>query len=146
MINTQKNIIKWLDEKRNKITVGVKKVPFSELVHWIFTEEGDILSHSSKRFFSIQTINVKIIFDGTLEWNQLIKNQPGVMFLRIIAKKINVKLCFLMLAKIGSGTVNNVQISPILQSTRSNFTERYKDKAPTFIRILPFWKISITLD
>jgi oxidase EvaA len=66
-------------------------------------------------------------------WQQPIVNQPEIGFLGIVAKEIDGILHFLMQAKIEPGNVNNVQISPTLQATKSNYTQVHKGHKPLYL-------------
>lgn len=61
----------------------------------------------------------------------IIQNEIG--YLGIICKEINGIMYFLMQAKIEPGNINKVQISPTIQATKSNFTQKHGGKKPAYI-------------
>ena len=51
----------------------------------------------------------------------------------IITKEFNGVLYFLLQAKVEPGNVNNVQLSPTLQATKSNYTQVHKGTKPRYL-------------
>lgn len=84
-------------------------------------------------FFTIEGINVRTNWGRVSDWDQPIINQPEVGFLGIITKEFDGVLYFLLQAKIEPGNVNNVQLSPTLQATKSNYTKVHQGKAPNYL-------------
>lgn len=123
----------WLKKKNAAVTVDVEKVNFSELVNWEFNKVTSNLVHSSGQFFSIDGIRVKTNWGTVPEWEQPIINQPEIGYLGIITKEINGLLYFLLQAKIEPGNINNVQLSPTLQATKSNYTQVHGGKKPAYL-------------
>ncbi len=67
------------------------------------------------------------------KWKQPIINQPEIGYLGFITKDFNGILYFLVQAKVEPGNVNNVQLSPTLQATRSNYSQVHKGKVPRYL-------------
>lgn len=111
----------WLRDRNEAVCVSVDRVPFRELEQWAVLPDRSIC-HSSGKFFSIEGIRVKSDYPVPVEWEQPIINQPEIGYLGILAKEFDGVLHFLMQAKIEPGNVNNVQLSPTLQATKSNYT------------------------
>lgn len=130
---TTEQVIDWIAECNNAINVEVKKVNFCELEQWKLDKQAGALHHESGKFFSIDGINVRTNWGKVGEWEQPIINQPEIGYLGIITKEIDGILYFLLQAKIEPGNVNNVQLSPTLQATRSNYTQVHKGKKPSYI-------------
>jgi len=124
--------IEWLEERRRKTHVQIRKIPFHELRKWYFDENGN-LRHDSGRFFSIEGIHVQTNCGTVPEWSQPIINQPEIGILGIITRQIDGILYFLMQAKIEPGNINYVQLSPTLQATKSNYTKVHEGKAPDYL-------------
>lgn len=123
----------WLSTIKNKVACSIEEIPFSAMKEWYFHQETGSLVHLSGKFFSIEGINVKTNWGNVKEWSQPIINQPEIGLLGIIAKKINGVLHFLMQAKIEPGNINQVQLSPTLQATKSNFMQVHKGKPPKYL-------------
>ncbi|WP_281981289.1 NDP-hexose 2,3-dehydratase family protein, partial [Azonexus hydrophilus] len=106
-------IANWLDEERQSASLSIERIPLTDLESWEFTENG-CFAHRSKRFFSIQGIEVATDWGPITNWDQPIIDQPEVGFLGIIAREFDGILHFLMQAKVEPGNINAVQISPTL--------------------------------
>ena len=92
-----------------------------------------LIKHKTNKFFTIEGINVKTNWGNVYEWEQPIINQPEIGYLGIITKEINGILYFLLQAKVEPGNVNNVQLSPTLQATKSNYTQIHKGAKPRYL-------------
>ena len=130
-LNDTKSVIDWLDQKKNSIRVETQQIPLNKMNGWIY--DHDNIRHSSGYFFSIDGIRVNTNYGVIASWEQPIINQPEIGFLGIITKKINGILHFLLQAKIEPGNINNIQISPTLQATRSNYNRVHNGKTPLFL-------------
>jgi oxidase EvaA len=115
------DVSSWLQERNRSVCVNIESVPFKELDNWVILPDNS-LRHCSGMFFSIEGIRVKTDYPSPVEWEQPIINQPEIGYLGILAKEFGGILHFLMQAKIEPGNVNNVQLSPTLQATKSNYT------------------------
>jgi oxidase EvaA len=126
-------VIKWLDDRNKVVRVNVRKIRFDQMRNWRFDQNKGLLGHVSRKFFTIEGINVRTNWGKTPKWEQPIINQPEIGYLGIITKDFNGVLYFLLQAKIEPGNVNNVQLSPTLQATRSNYTQVHKGKKPLYL-------------
>ena len=132
IFNTTDQLEEWIKNRNQEVSVTIKKVPLASLKGWHFDSDGN-LRHQSGRFFSIEGISVDTDFGSVKHWEQPIINQPEIGYLGILTKEIDGTLYFLMQAKIEPGNVNNVQISPTLQATKSNYTGIHKGKRPPYL-------------
>lgn len=130
--NSTESVISWLREQNEKIKVNVNEVRFSDLKGWHFDENRN-LRHDTGRFFSIEGIEVSTNWGKVANWKQPIINQPEIGYLGIITKKMNGMLYFLLQAKVEPGNVNNVQLSPTIQATRSNYTQAHGGAKPLYL-------------
>lgn len=130
--NTTESVIEWLRVQNEKIKVNVNEVSFSELKGWHFDKNSN-LRHDTGRFFSIEGIEVTTNWGKVATWQQPIINQPEVGYLGIITKKMNGMLYFLLQAKVEPGNVNNVQLSPTIQATKSNYTQAHGGAKPLYL-------------
>ncbi|MGY6250758.1 NDP-hexose 2,3-dehydratase family protein [Bosea thiooxidans] len=131
--NSTQQVLGWLQERNRQVKVSVDRIPFSRMSSWAFDAERRRLAHSSGSFFSIDGINVQTNAGPVQDWDQPIINQPEIGYLGVITKVFNGTLYFLLQAKIEPGNVNNVQLSPTLQATKSNYTRIHKGKSPNYL-------------
>jgi dTDP-4-dehydro-6-deoxy-alpha-D-glucopyranose 2,3-dehydratase len=130
---TTSQVIDWVNQKNSVGNVCVRKISFRALHNWSFDENRGVLQHATGKFFTIEGIHVKTNWGKVPEWEQPIINQPEIGYLGIITKEFNGILYFLLQAKIEPGNVNNVQLSPTLQATRSNYSQVHKGKKPLYL-------------
>ena len=131
-ISTDDEIAVWIRQRNAEVEVKIEQEPLDQLSGWHFDEDKS-LRHNSGKFFSIEGIHVETDYGKVHCWDQPIINQPEVGFLGILTKEIDGVLYFLMQSKIEPGNVNNVQISPTLQATKSNFTQVHQGKKPAYL-------------
>ena len=129
---TEKEIVGWLRQRNAEVEVKVEQIPLMQPEGWHFDDDMS-LRHNSGKFFSIEGIHVETDYGKVGVWEQPIINQPEVGILGILTKEIDGVLYFLMQSKIEPGNVNNVQISPTLQATKSNFTRVHQGKKPDYL-------------
>ena len=131
--NSTEQVLEWIREQNRKIEVNVRQIPFADMLPmWQFDAEGN-LRHASGKFFSIEGIRVRTNYGEVPEWEQPIINQPEIGYLGIITKEIDGVLYFLLQAKVEPGNVNNVQLSPTLQATKSNYSQVHKGNKPLYL-------------
>ncbi len=126
-------IMKWLEERNRSVTINVKRIAFKNLKNWCLNKQTGTLMHDSGKFFSVVGLNVKTNWGKIPEWEQPIIEQPEIGYLGIITKEHDGIIYFLLQAKIEPGNVNNVQLSPTLQATRSNYTQVHQGKKPLYL-------------
>ncbi len=131
--NTTVEIENWLANLNKEQYFGVEKVPLTGLRKWTFDKTTGDLGHDSRGFFSIRGLFVKTNIGEVSEWSQPIIHQPEVGILGIITQKINGILYFLVQAKAEPGNINNYQISPTVQATRSNYMRLHGGKATAYL-------------
>ena len=126
------SIASWIETRNREATVEVERIPFRAMDKWEVMPDNS-LRHSSGKFFSIEGIRVRTDYPMPTEWEQPIINQPEIGYLGILAKEFDGVLHFLMQAKIEPGNVNNVQLSPTLQATKSNYTRVHGGKNAAYL-------------
>lgn len=131
-ISSEAEIAEWIRKRNSEVEVKIERQPLEQLAGWHFDDDMS-LRHNSGKFFSIEGIHVETDYGKVNNWDQPIINQPEVGFLGILTKEIDGVLYFLMQSKIEPGNVNNVQISPTLQATKSNFTQVHQGKKPAYL-------------
>jgi oxidase EvaA len=127
------DFLKWLKNKRSSYEMKIKKIPFSNLRQWSFCDDYLNLQHETRGFFSVTGINVATNLKYSNNWDQPIINQPEIGYLGFISQEINGVLHFLVQAKIEPGNINNVQISPTLQATKSNYSQAHNGNKPKYL-------------
>ena len=125
-------IFEWLETQRHAARMRIELVPLEALAGWKFTSDGR-LAHQSKRFFSIDGIEVHTDWGSVPDWDQPIINQPEIGYLGIIAREFDGILHFLMQAKIEPGNIGGAQLSPTLQATKSNYRQVHGGERPAYI-------------
>lgn len=125
-IYTNQQLLDWI-KSENEITKAVlQKTKISDDSFWHYDEKESEVLNRNHSFFTLKGIR-----RGEKEQPIILQNEVG--YLGFIGKKINGVLHFLMQAKIEPGNVNNVQISPTIQATKSNFTQRHGGRAPYYL-------------
>jgi oxidase EvaA len=128
-----KDVLNWIKKRNEEVNVTIDKVRFNELNKWSFYNNRYQLSHETGKFFSIIGINVETNYGEAAKWQQPIINQPEIGYLGFLTKEFNGILHFLVQAKIEPGNVNNVQLSPTLQATKSNYTQVHRGRKPAYL-------------
>lgn len=126
------SIVSWIETRNREVSVSVDLIPFKAMDNWEVLSDNS-LRHSSGKFFSIEGIRVNTDFPQSKVWEQPIINQPEIGYLGILAKEFDGVIHFLMQAKIEPGNVNNVQLSPTLQATKSNYTRVHGGKNAAYL-------------
>jgi len=131
--NSIDDIKKWITQRNEAVQIVIENIRFGEMDKWKLDRENGLLKHTSGRFFTIEGINITTNWGKVGEWEQPIINQPEIGYLGIITREVDGILYFLLQAKIEPGNVNNVQLSPTLQATKSNYTQVHKGKKPLYL-------------
>lgn len=128
--NTLDEILNWIKDKNKTIEVNITKTELNNDSFWFYDDNIGIIRNKNNSFFYISGIERK--YEKNI-YQQPIIVQNEIGFLGVICKKINGVLHFLMQAKIEPGNVNKVQISPTIQATKSNFTQKHGGKKPAYL-------------
>lgn len=124
-------LMSLVSKMNENLKVLITKNKLSDSESWFYDEERGEIRNKSNSFFQIRGLQQ---FSGDkmiLEQPVLIQDEIG--YLGIICKEINGVLQFLMQAKIEPGNVNKIQISPTIQATKSNFTQKHGGKKPAYL-------------
>tara|TARA_A100001015_G_C14961737_1_gene701225 strand:+ start:155 stop:1513 length:1359 start_codon:yes stop_codon:yes gene_type:complete len=127
------NVQEWIKDRNKSVSVSVKQIPLKSLSEWKIDKSFSKIYHKSKHFFSIKGLDIKTNYGGDRGWHQPIIDQPEVGILGFLTKEFNGILYFLVQAKIEPGNINSVQISPTLQATKSNYTQKHKGLSPKYL-------------
>ena len=130
-VNRIESLLERIADKNRTIRVSMKKIPLEETSTWFYDEENGEIRNESRSFFQIKGLQIT-------EDNKVISEQPVIIqdeigYLGIIRKKINGEMHYLMQYKIEPGNINKIQISPTIQATKSNFTQKHGGKKPAYL-------------
>lgn len=124
-------IIRWVAEKNAALKVSITKNALSDSGFWYYDEAAGEIHNKNNSFFQIRGLRQYRDGEQVLEQPILIQDEIG--YLGIICREIDGVLQFLMQAKIEPGNVNKIQISPTIQATKSNFTQKHGGKKPAYL-------------
>ena len=132
--NTLKDFYDWFSERVQLGKFEVDLAPLDSLKGWGMDTVSGAYSHESGKFFSVNGLEVTLEVDGDLKhWTQLIVNQSEQGILGLLAKRIDGVIHVLIQAKMEPGNIGFIQVSPTVQSTKSNYTRVHGGKGTKFI-------------
>ena len=123
-LHSNEELFSFYEQKIKNSNNIVTNIGISELSQWNFDKVGNFI-HESGRFFSVSTYEHSGSDFGIL-------NQPDVGTLAVFSTFINETLHFLIQFKLEPGNINNYQLSPTIQATRSNHSRVHGGKLPTY--------------
>lgn len=127
-INSTSALLSWIHQRNQSVRVDIRKIPYEQETVWHYDEVTGTIHNPSGSFFSIAGLR-----NQNSDWEQPVLLQNEIGYLGIICKEFDNVLYFLMQAKIEPGNVNCVQISPTIQATKSNFTQRHGGNKPPYL-------------
>lgn len=130
-VDETKAITDWVSEKNTNLKVSITRSKLTDSETWFYDEERGEIRNRNNSFFQIR--GLQQYRDGEMILEQPILIQDEIGYLGIICKEIDGVLQFLMQAKIEPGNVNKIQISPTIQATKSNFTQKHGGKKPAYL-------------
>ena len=131
-MNSLESILSWIDEKNRDLKVSIVKNKLSDSPNWFYDEKKGEIRNQNNSFFQIRGLKYYNC-DGHPVLEQPVLIQDEIGYLGIICKEINGVIHFLMQAKIEPGNVNKIQLSPTIQATKSNFTQKHGGRRPAYI-------------
>lgn len=129
--NSINEILEWIDKKNKEIHVAIKKNRLEDSDFWFYDENEGSIVNKNRSFFAIK--GIQKIDGGEVVAEQPILLQQEIGYLGIICKVIDGEMNLLMYAKIEPGNINHIQISPTIQATKSNFTQKHGGKKPAYL-------------
>lgn len=129
-MKTLSEIKEWIAELNSETHVKIEQTVLSSSDYWFYDKKNGVVRNKNNSFFYITGIKGKVN-DFKIEQPILMQNEIG--YLGILCKKIDGEIYFLMQAKIEPGNVNCVQISPTIQATKSNFTQKHGGSKPLYL-------------
>lgn len=130
-VNQTEDILAWITSRNKKISVDIHKICLSESKFWFYDEQMGSIHNKNNSFFSIT--GFEKIHENGLKLCQPIILQKEIGLLGIICQEINGVMHFLMQAKIEPGNINKIQLSPTIQATKSNFTQKHGGARPLYL-------------
>ena len=124
-------LVDWVEVLNQKTEVQIEKCALDDDAFWYYNQENGSIQNRLGSFFSIT--GLQKIVDGNVVFEQPIIIQNEIGYLGILCKKLDGVLHFLMQAKIEPGNINNIQISPTIQATKSNFQQKHGGKRPNYL-------------
>ena len=122
-IHSNDEILAWVSLLNKNTKVNIKKVKFDNLKTWYYNKENGQICNKKHTFFQISGLRHFNEKGQYFERPIMIQNEIG--YLGMLCKKIDGILNFLIQAKIEPGNINKVQLSPTIQSTKSNFLQAH---------------------
>ena len=106
--------------------MDIHKTTLDRCAPWFYDPAEGCIRNKNRSFFTIAGLQGE-------GFEQPIILQQEIGYLGILCKEIGGVMHFLMQAKIEPGNVNCVQISPTIQATKSNFTQKHGGKKPPYL-------------
>ena len=139
-VSPSSDLLAWITRRNTETMVEIRKIDLTACAPWFYDQQEGCIRNPSRSFFTIT---------GCMgpERSQPIICQEEIGYLGIICQEFDGVMHFLMQAKIEPGNVNCVQISPTIQATKSNFTQKHGGKKPPYLRyFLDAAKYEIVVD
>lgn len=130
-LNSTAEILDWIRQRNETVRVEIRKIGLEDCAPWYWDEAEGSIRNSSGSFFRICGLEQKRA-DGT-RITQPILLQQEIGYLGILCKEFDGVLHLLMQAKIEPGNINKIQLSPTIQATKSNFTQKHGGAKPPYL-------------
>ncbi|GHT92602.1 dNDP-4-keto-6-deoxy-glucose-2,3- dehydratase [Alphaproteobacteria bacterium] len=130
-ISSIDDLLDWINFLNKISSVDIRKITLSDSCFWFFDKYSGQIINKNKGFFRISGLKYEKANGECIGQPIIIQDEIG--YLGILCKVINGSLYFLMQAKIEPGNINKIQLSPTLQATKSNFTQKHGGKKPDFL-------------
>ncbi|WP_298035497.1 NDP-hexose 2,3-dehydratase family protein, partial [uncultured Dysosmobacter sp.] len=128
---TTEELLAWIAERNRTVHVSIRKNRLEDSEDWYYNEAGGYIENRNKSFFRV--MGMQELVDGQVVSEQPIIIQNEIGYLGILCRRINGEMHCLMQAKIEPGNINHIQISPTIQATKSNFTQKHKGDKPPYL-------------
>lgn len=123
-------VVVWVKERNRSIFASLKPTTINDCKPWFCDESDSSIHNENGSFFSIRGLSYKTENKEVLQ-PIILQNEVG--YLGFICRNHKGVLEFLIQAKIEPGNVNKVQLSPTIQATRSNFTQKHGGRKPLYL-------------
>ena len=129
--HTTSELLEWIYELNNSVHVSIKKIELFDCGNWHYDESKGEIRNYDGSFFQIKGIRKYEGGQAVMEQPVIIQNEIG--YLGIICRRIEDEMHYLMQAKIEPGNINKIQLSPTIQATKSNFTQKHGGRKPAYL-------------
>lgn len=130
-VNPTSDILDWIFQRNAETAVEIRKIDLTACEPWFYDRQEGSIHNISRSFFLIAGYR-QTRLDGSITEQPIIL-QEEIGYLGIICREFNGVMHFLMQAKIEPGNVNCVQLSPTIQATKSNFTQKHGGARPPYL-------------
>ncbi len=124
-------LLEWIEMRNKTVQVSIQKNRLSDSDFWFYDEAGGEIRNQNRSFFTIK--GLQKVERGSIVLEQPIIIQDEIGYLGIICRKFDGRMHYLMQAKIEPGNLNKIQLSPTIQATKSNFTQKHGGKRPAYL-------------
>ncbi len=121
-----KTLLDWITSRNSAIHVYISKIPLSSCSPWHYSESAGTIRTPNGSFFEISGLRCPGV-------SQPIILQNEIGYLGIICRRFSGEMHYLMQAKIEPGNINKIQLSPTIQATKSNFTQKHGGARPAYL-------------
>lgn len=129
--NSTSDLLDWIRSRNKTVAVNIHKTAPEQDNFWFYDPAEGCIRNQNHSFFTISGFRCTQPDGTVLEQPILLQEEIG--YLGILCKEIDGVTHFLMQAKIEPGNVNKIQISPTIQATKSNFTQRHGGAKPPYL-------------
>ncbi len=126
-----KSLLEWINSINKNTKVIIKKINIQEQSDWYYNKSEGQIVNKDHSFFQIMGLQKFVDGQVILEQPVILQNEIG--YLGIICHRFDGEMHYLMQAKIEPGNINKIQISPTIQATKSNFTQRHGGRKPAYL-------------
>ena len=130
-VHTTEELLSWIRERNRDIHVDIRKTDLAHCTPWHYDEARGEIRNEDGSFFQIKGIRVTEVDGRVTEQPIIIQDEIG--YLGIICKRFGGEMHYLMQAKIEPGNINKIQLSPTIQATKSNFTQKHGGAKPAYL-------------
>ncbi len=130
-VNSTAELLEWIRSRNETAVVDIRKTSLEACSPWFYDREEGCIRNDKRSFFTITGF-------AQTEENGAVRSQPIILqqeigYLGILCREIGGVMHFLMQAKIEPGNINQIQLSPTIQATKSNFTQKHGGKKPAYL-------------
>lgn len=130
-VNPTSDILAWISQRNAETAVEIHKISLTSCAPWFYDRQEGCIRNENRSFFTIAGYRQGRPDGSMIE--QPIILQAEIGYLGIICREFEGVMHFLMQAKIEPGNVNCVQLSPTIQATKSNFTQKHGGAKPPYL-------------
>ncbi len=130
-IDSTEDLLSWIHLRNDEIQTAIQPIALENCAPWYYDACEGSIHNQNRSFFAVKGFR-ELREDGT-QLSQPIIIQQEIGYLGILCHEINGVMHFLMQAKIEPGNVNKIQLSPTIQATKSNFTQKHGGAKPPYL-------------